>query len=149
VYKAEVIARGPEAYIAMKRVAAILAADETHKYEPVSSDDPTTIAFDHATASWTSPQDDSFTLRELNLQLGKGLHVITGQVGDGKSSVLLALLHEMLLEQGTIRCPISVRSDSRQTAFCAQNAFLASTTIRSNILWGCEYDEHRSVEVVA
>ncbi len=57
-------------------------------------------------------------------------------MGSGKSSLLLSLLSEMHKQGGTVTVP----RNQRRTAYTAQVAFLASATIRSNILWGLPYE---------
>ena len=76
------------------------------------------------------------------------LSLIIGRVGSGKSSLLLSLLSEMHMQRGTVTVP---RSQLR-IAYTAQVPFLASASLRSNILFGLPYDAdwyHRVLEACA
>ena len=74
-------------------------------------------------------------LHSLNIRFAPhALTLIIGRVGSGKSSLLLALLSEMHKQHGHVSMPPSTR-----IAYTAQIPFLASATIRSNILFGLPY----------
>jgi ATP-binding cassette subfamily C (CFTR/MRP) protein 1 len=134
--------------VALRRIESALNAQETTKYDS-EQPDASSAGFRDVTASWADFKEDLFALRGINLDLSPGLHVVTGQVGDGKSSLLMALLHEMLVSRGIVFAPSAptqrLHLTNRRTAYCAQSAFLISGTCRENILWGSEYDELRCV----
>jgi ABC-type multidrug transport system fused ATPase/permease subunit len=144
---AVVLANFSLALVSLRRIEGALDAPETTKFDhgrqPSS---PNRFGFHRVHATW-SLDKDSFALQNLNLSLTPGLHVVAGRIADGKSSILLALLHEMLVRQGVVFAPAvaTVRFDraSKRTAFCAQSPFLLSGTIRDNILWGSPYNETR------
>jgi ABC-type multidrug transport system fused ATPase/permease subunit len=136
----------------MRRIEQALEVAETTKYEHNQANRPESIGFDGVVASWSGSDDSTFALRNLDLDFKVGLHIVTGAVGDGKSSLLLALLHEMLVSQGIIYAPAiatrRIQQSARRTAFCAQSAFLVSGTIRANILFGSDYLEDRYQAVI-
>ena len=76
-------------------------------------------------------------LQSLNIRFPPHLlTLIIGKVGAGKSSLLLSLLSEMHQQHGTVTMP----QNQRRTAYTAQVAFLASASIRSNILFGLPFE---------
>lgn len=108
-----------------------------------STDSPN---FSNATFSWSPPSSDpnQFQLRDLNVTFSKGeLNVIVGPIGSGKSSLLLALLGEMRLLDGSFHLP-----RHNGVAYVSQTAWLQNATIRDNILFGSEFDETRYWKVV-
>ena len=81
-------------------------------------------------------------LREFDLAVEKGsLCCVVGAVGAGKSSLLLSLLGEMELRGGSVRV-------AGRVAYAAQTAFLATATLRDNIVWDEEWDEEKYRRVI-
>ncbi|XP_030058334.1 LOW QUALITY PROTEIN: multidrug resistance-associated protein 5-like [Microcaecilia unicolor] len=77
------------------------------------------------------------TLFNINFSLEKGKLVgICGSVGSGKSSLILAILGQMTLLNGTL----SVRGNF---AYVAQQAWIFNASMRENILFDEEFDEER------
>ncbi|XP_078514280.1 ATP-binding cassette sub-family C member 5-like isoform X2 [Lissotriton helveticus] len=77
------------------------------------------------------------TLFNISFSLEKGKLIgICGSVGSGKSSLILAILGQMNLLQGTI-------SASDSFAYVAQQAWIFNATLRENILFGELYDEEK------
>lgn len=92
-------------------------------------------SFNHATLL-RSP-NGSFRLHDLTIRFLPGcLNVITGPTGCGKTSLLLSLLGETILESGTVTCP-------RHVAYVSQAAWLWRGTVRDNILFHGAFDEVR------
>ena len=69
------------------------------------------------------------------------LNVIAGASGSGKSSLLLSLLGETILEDGSATCP-------RDVSYSSQVAWLINDTIRANILLHEEFDANRYNRVI-
>lgn len=87
-------------------------------------------------------EPEPFKLENLTLSVKPNeLIAVIGSVGSGKSSLLSALAGEMRLTAGEAR----IRSS---TAFCPQRAWIHSTSIKNNILFGKEYNEKWYDEVV-
>ncbi|ODV71463.1 P-loop containing nucleoside triphosphate hydrolase protein, partial [Cyberlindnera jadinii NRRL Y-1542] len=77
----------------------------------------------------------------LNLSIPKGSFVvITGPIGSGKSSLLLALAGFMKRTSGSV-------SSNGSLLLCGQ-PWIQNTTLRENILFGAEYDEVRYRDVI-
>jgi ABC-type uncharacterized transport system fused permease/ATPase subunit len=70
------------------------------------------------------------------------LNMITGSTGSGKTSLLLALLGEMHYVPIGPGSWVNIPRDGG-IAYCAQESWVQSLTIRDNILFGKAYDETR------
>ncbi|RMJ28964.1 ATP-dependent bile acid permease [Aspergillus sp. HF37] len=64
------------------------------------------------------------------------LNVVTGPTGSGKSSLLLSLLGETVLESGVATCP-------RDVAYVPQTPWLQNDTIRQNVIFYGQFDKTR------
>ena len=109
--------------------------DGQHSYHRIDMDGST-----HSTITTTHPAASSPTppvLQSLNIRFPPHLlTLIIGRVGSGKSSLLLSLLSEMHRQRGTVTLPHS----QHRIAYTAQIPFLASASIRSNIVFGLPYE---------
>ncbi|KAI1309528.1 hypothetical protein EDD11_004077 [Mortierella claussenii] len=78
------------------------------------------------------------TLSNINLQVPEGnLTAIVGRIGQGKSSLLSAIMGEMYKQpQGSV----TVYGD---IAYVPQQAWIINATVRDNILLGKPFDENR------
>ncbi|KAI1771461.1 ABC multidrug transporter [Hypoxylon cercidicola] len=97
-------------------------------------------AFHNATFR-RAQQEDSFRMQLDGSFVVGGLNVIAGASGSGKSSLLLSLLGETVLEDGSATCP-------RDVAYSSQVPWLINDTVRANILLHEEFDEKRYDRVV-
>lgn len=78
-----------------------------------------------------------FKLEDINFSIPTGsLVAIVGRIGDGKSSLLSALLGEMRPVSGTVNIHGSM-------ALCQQEPFIMNRTVRENILFEAPMDEAR------
>jgi ATP-binding cassette subfamily C (CFTR/MRP) protein 1 len=133
-----------EAVVSVGRLEAFLAADEL---DPASR---TVILPNADPAGESKPGDEVVTvksgefrwianstepiLQDIDLQVKKGeLLAVIGRVGDGKSSLLGALLGEMTRSEGTVR----IRGD---IAYFSQNSWILSATVKDNITFGHRFD---------
>ncbi|OGM47958.1 ABC transporter [Aspergillus bombycis] len=164
----DLISKGMEAKVSSDRIDEYLASAE--KVPHTSNVDE--ISFESATIAWPSQEegtpkltemDDSFVLRNLNLKFPpKGLSIIAGRTGSGKSLLLAAILGECDIIQGSIGVPhapsLEERQDDRATrdnwiidtalAYVAQNPWMENATIRQNILFGLPYNWRRYRKVL-
>ncbi|PVD32870.1 hypothetical protein C0Q70_08317 [Pomacea canaliculata] len=84
--------------------------------------------------SWSLDNKEA-VLKEINLKIPMGkLTMIVGQVGSGKSSLLSALLGEMITLSGAVEWSSDVR-----VAYVSQTPWLLNATLRDNILFGSSY----------
>ena len=92
-------------------------------------DSSNAIEVSNGTFTW----DDSFmipTLNKISYTVPKGSNVaVVGQVGSGKSSVLSALIGDMIKLDGTIDVSGSI-------AYVPQQAWIQNDTVRRNITFG-------------
>ncbi|KAF9973812.1 hypothetical protein BGZ73_002947 [Actinomortierella ambigua] len=81
-------------------------------------------------------------LHNISISIKRGsLTAVVGRVGEGKSSLVGALLGEMYMYSGTIRSFGSL-------AYVAQSAWILNDTVRNNILFGRDYDKERYLQVI-
>uniref|UniRef100_A0A6B2KWK1 Uncharacterized protein n=1 Tax=Arcella intermedia TaxID=1963864 RepID=A0A6B2KWK1_9EUKA len=79
----------------------------------------------------------SKTLRGINLKIKSGqLVAVVGEVGAGKSSLLMSLLGEMPQINGKLSVHGSI-------AYVTQQAWIKNATIKDNILFGMDYHKKR------
>ena len=144
------------------RIASTVPADE--------------IAFEDATIAWPMEVDEEgegeheaeeeegrFTLQDLSVAFPmKGLSVISGRTGSGKSLLLSSILGESDVLKGTVKVPtspsVSERFDHLATAqnwlidsaiaYVAQIPWIENATIRNNILFGLPFDLARYQKVL-
>ncbi|KAG0006808.1 hypothetical protein BGZ65_003355 [Modicella reniformis] len=103
---------------------------------------------------------DRFILRDINVAFPVGeLSIICGPTGNGKTSLLMAMLGEMDVLTGEIYLPRRPLDGSKEfdpitgllnngVAFVSQQAWLQNASIRDNILFGSKYEEERYNEVI-
>ncbi|KAI8422275.1 hypothetical protein MSG28_006161 [Choristoneura fumiferana] len=90
-------------------------------------------------------QNEPFMLQDISLEIEKGeLIGIAGSVGSGKTSLLHAIMGDMIKKGGEIQIPDSLTS----FGYVSQKPWLIRGTIRDNILFGKPYDETKFKAVV-
>lgn len=81
-------------------------------------------------------------LRNVSYDVQAGeLLIIVGQVGSGKSSVLMSILGELPLVSGKMK----IRG---RISYSSQEAWIFAGTVRENVLFGKAFDERRYKEVL-
>ncbi|CAD6926039.1 unnamed protein product [Tilletia controversa] len=91
------------------------------------------ISIENLEAKW-SPTQPVPTLQDIDLTVKKGeLLCVLGRVGDGKSSLLAAILGEMHRTDGEV----IVRG---RTAYFSQGGWCMGASIRENITFGLKFD---------
>ncbi|KAF9308493.1 hypothetical protein BG003_011033 [Podila horticola] len=87
--------------------------------------------------SHTPTEPAAPALRNINLTLmPRTLNAVVGRVGQGKSSLLSAIIGEMYKLEGTV----TVRD---RIAYVPQQAWIFNATLRDNVLFGRTYDQER------
>jgi len=127
------------------RIASFLLAEEspavsTHQ---AASADPLRIV--GGNFQWSKQSDDESKdsektktfIHDVNISIKKGsLTAIVGNVGSGKSSILSAMLGEMECVSGQV-------FSSGTFAYCPQQAWIESSTVQENIVFGKQMDTRR------
>jgi ABC-type multidrug transport system fused ATPase/permease subunit len=81
-------------------------------------------------------------LHDISLKIKRGsLTAVVGRVGEGKSSLVGALLGEMYKYKGTVQSYGSL-------AYVPQSAWIMNDTVRNNILFGRPYDKERYLRTI-
>ena len=101
----------------------------------------TRLSLSNVTCYWSrnSPMP---TLKSINLDVSSSeVLFVTGTVGCGKSSLLLAILQELSLVKGSISCTGNI-------AYVPQKSWIFSGTVRENILFGQPMEHERYNRVI-
>ncbi|KAF0718775.1 Aste57867_1489 [Aphanomyces stellatus] len=137
--------------VSLRRLATFLELSETTKQAivltPATIDPPSreafasqaiVVAIERVSVSW---MDSTPLFNNISLAIQQGqLVVLHGAVGQGKSSLCLALL-------GELNTTGSIFVDGR-VAYVAQQPWIQHMTIRDNILFGLPYDHVKYNRVV-
>ncbi|XP_063822575.1 ATP-binding cassette sub-family C member 10 [Ostrinia nubilalis] len=100
---------------------------------------------DSSSSAEAGTLDSPFTLNDISLEIGReDLIGITGKVGSGKTSLLMAIIGEMIKKDGDIQIPENLNG----FGYVSQKPWLIRGTIRDNIIFGKPYDETKFRTVV-
>ncbi|KAG0313878.1 Canalicular multispecific organic anion transporter 2, partial [Podila horticola] len=87
-------------------------------------------------------EDRSPTLIGINMRITKGsLTAVVGRVGQGKTSLLSAVIGDMYKRKGSVR----IRG---QVTYAAQQPWIVNATLRDNIVFGLEFDAKKYDRIV-
>ena len=79
----------------------------------------------------------TYILKNINIRINQGDFVaIVGKVGSGKSSLMLALMDEMVRQSGQVK-------KNGAVAYISQETFLQCETIENNILFGKPFNKQK------
>ena len=110
---------------------------ETKQQTPAILTKTGQVVLKHVSCYWKEDSASRPALRDVSLTVSTSeLVLVTGMVGSGKSSLLLAVLHELPLSQGELLC-------SGKVSYAAQKPWIFAGTVRENILFGKEMDRDR------
>ena len=130
-----------EAYVSVKRLSVFLSANELQPDAVDRDSGPSElfpgeelISVSKGEFAWNGNQPEP-TLVNINVSVKKGeLVAIVGRVGSGKSSLLSAILGDMIRLKGKVKLRGSV-------AYVSQNPWLQGATVRQNIIFGHRFNQ--------
>ncbi|KAK0488812.1 P-loop containing nucleoside triphosphate hydrolase protein [Armillaria novae-zelandiae] len=129
-----------EAIVSIRRLSDFLEADELQAdarkliEKPDLQRGDAVLSIRNADFHWSAEAIQP-VLEDINLTVRKGeLLGVLGKVGCGKTSLLSAIIGDMIRKEGDLTVYGSV-------AYCPQNPWILSATVRDNILFSHEYDE--------
>ncbi|KAJ5115673.1 hypothetical protein N7456_000021 [Penicillium angulare] len=123
------------AYIALTRIEDFMT--EPDKDQSPNERQMEDTNFEMQSCSFAWPGKLAPVLSDINAKFPRGLTVVTGKVGSGKTALLQALLGELDLLTGKSHIP------NKMMGYCAQTPWLQSMSIRDNILFSAPYEEVR------
>ncbi|KAF3157914.1 hypothetical protein TWF225_000693 [Orbilia oligospora] len=137
-----------EATVAVDRLSSFLTAEEVQpdavtRESPATHQGDVTVKIVNGRFTWNRDwTDDKDALKNIDFVAKKGeLSCIVGRVGQGKSSLLSAILGDLWKKNGTVMVRGSV-------AYVAQQSWVVNGTIKDNILFGHKWDEDFYLQVI-
>jgi ABC-type multidrug transport system fused ATPase/permease subunit len=146
-----------EALVSYSRIKEFLDLPELPDYvnlDNAPSNDEFVQFISPSGFKWYGETDEevskSFSLSNIALSFPKkGLSVIYGTTGSGKSALLHAILGELYCTKGGVHLMNSkLPKTELPIAYASQHVWLQNATIKDNILFGCTYDEQRYLSVI-
>ncbi|KAI9336822.1 P-loop containing nucleoside triphosphate hydrolase protein [Zopfochytrium polystomum] len=129
--------------ISARRVDDFLRAEEVEPPEPLpvmTSPRAESVSIHDARFAWTKNGPTSVWISDFSVAKGE-LVAVVGRIGEGKSSLVNAMLGEMHKLEG-------ICSLSGSVAYAAQQAWIVSGTIRENILFGKPWDAVKFQKII-
>ncbi|KAH8832602.1 P-loop containing nucleoside triphosphate hydrolase protein [Flagelloscypha sp. PMI_526] len=137
----QLTANAIESYVSLKRLSKFLDQEnlqEDARVVIMQSDIPQgafVLKIAQADFGWETKKGSSPTLEDINLHVRKGELVgLMGRVGDGKTSLLSAIIGEMVRSEGEVVLKGTI-------AYAPQTPWIQSATVRENIVFGHVWDE--------
>ncbi|CAM1312334.1 ABCC4 (predicted) [Pycnogonum litorale] len=124
----------------IRRIEEFLRLDE-NPYEPYSKSSKFPIVrFANVSASWE--KDTAPTINDVSFKITSGdLLFVAGEVGSGKSSLLMTVLKELVICSG--------QSDVQgKIAYVSQCPWINSGTLQENITFGMQYNEAKYNSII-
>ncbi|KAF5281256.1 hypothetical protein FQA39_LY05142 [Lamprigera yunnana] len=129
-----------ETSVCFTRITNFLLLEETNNVYEENDEQKDAIVLEGVSAKWSSKSDNF--LNKLNLRIRPGsLTAIIGLVGSGKSSIINAILQEMLVVEGNIFIKGKI-------SYASQDPWLFDESVKQNILFGNKLDRQRYMKVV-
>lgn len=143
-------------------IASAKRIGELTEVEPIQSleDDPQfetgDVSISRGCFNWEDPKyykmfegkkmseemKNTYILKNIDVSIKKGEFIaVVGKVGAGKSSLLLAMMNEMVKHRGQVR-------KNGRMAYISQETFLQNETIKENILFGKQLNQQRYEKVL-
>ncbi|XP_058801185.1 ATP-binding cassette sub-family C member 4-like isoform X2 [Phymastichus coffea] len=132
-----------EGIASLKRIQEFLLLDEqVPNVQTLPGKDEETMIVVKDVSAMPVEKADVDILHDINLRIDRtSLYAIVGPVGAGKSSLFKLILDELKLSKGQVHI-------HGKLSYASQEPWLFRGTIKSNILFGEIYDEHRYEQVL-
>ncbi|BGP41473.1 hypothetical protein JCM10449v2_005460 [Rhodotorula kratochvilovae] len=129
--------------VSISRMSSFLAEPEIAPHAaPAQRASMHRLRLARATLRYAGAEEGKTVLEDVSVEFPVGaLTFVSGPTGSGKSSLLLALLGELEIVEGTVELPPHV-------SYAAQHPWLESLSIRDSIIFGYPLDEARLQAVV-
>ncbi|CAH0557995.1 unnamed protein product [Brassicogethes aeneus] len=132
------ITYGAESLVAIRRLEIFLFLDEKQEADLKHTNDGSLVV-SNVDAEWV---EGNTLLENISFTVPKGsLCAIIGPVGSGKTTMLQLFLGELIAKTGKI-------SIGGEISYSSQEAWLFSSSVRNNILFGLEYNYLRYKQVI-
>ncbi|CAM1312335.1 ABCC4 (predicted) [Pycnogonum litorale] len=131
---------GMELLASIRRIEEFLHLDENpHKPHSKSSKFPI-VAFENVSAGWE--KDTVPTIKDVSFKITSGdLLFVAGEVGSGKSSLLMTVLNDLVICSG--------QTDVQgKIAYVSQCPWINSGTLEENITFGMQYNEAKYNSII-
>jgi ATP-binding cassette subfamily C (CFTR/MRP) protein 1 len=139
------------AKVSLNRIRDFMIGGEINideAYKPISSSEPA-IRVAKSSFAWSTADDAEITLHDIDFSVKNGeLLAVIGSTGSGKSSIISAVLGEMIPvpTKGTDELGhVELRGN---IAYVPQQAWIFNDTIRNNILFGREMSDDFYQDVI-
>ncbi|XP_023225489.1 multidrug resistance-associated protein 4-like isoform X2 [Centruroides sculpturatus] len=129
--------------VSLKRIQGflLLHEKENNAAKTVEEEDNLKeIRMDTVTAAWEKGTETTLNGISLNIQPGE-LLLVVGQVGSGKTSLLMSMLGEIPITSGEV-------SLKGKISYASQEAWVFNATVKENILFGEEYHEEKYKKIL-
>lgn len=122
-------------YVAIYRIQKFLNSDDLLEYNMKRMNQrELAVTISNGKFAWNR---NSSVLERINMEVHEGkLVAVVGNVGQGKSSLLSAILGELIKLKGTVNIKGTV-------AYVPQQAWILNATVEDNILFGMKMDRTR------
>ncbi|EME83529.1 putative ABC transporter [Pseudocercospora fijiensis CIRAD86] len=151
-----------QAKISVDRIDKFLASPDRSSTRSFAA---SSIVFDDATIAWPvteGSENVGYRISRISVEFpSKGLSVVTGRTGTGKSLLLSSILGECDVVSGSVKVPESSPEAWREPpgsaedwiidsaiAYVAQSAWTDNGTVRQNIVFGLPFDRQRYQQVI-
>ncbi|KAK5647088.1 hypothetical protein RI129_005552 [Pyrocoelia pectoralis] len=142
------VAEIAELLVAIKRLQEFLLNDEFSEKKSITNNnefvlDPKqpSLKLVNVTSNWRSDSVEH-ALTNMNISMDEGtLLGVIGPVGSGKTSLLLTILGELHIPEGSVQV-------NGRISYASQEPWVFAATVRQNIIFGQVFDKDRYNEVV-
>ncbi|KAJ8918452.1 hypothetical protein NQ315_008149 [Exocentrus adspersus] len=131
------IAQTADLHASIKRIQKFLNGDELKDTQQTRNVPEPKVFLKNVSVKFSGVE----ILKDVSLLANRGLHLVTGNVGSGKSALLKTIMQEYPITSGQLLVDGTI-------SYASQEPWLFPSTIKQNILFGQPYNEKRYQEVL-